>query len=77
MKQPTLTPEQLRALQLYAAENGRLWKHALRIDWELSSAHVKGEFTAELQQVRNIFGPKWLARFKLPAAAAEATPCAS
>jgi hypothetical protein len=57
-KQPTT--DQLFALINYANANGRTWKSKLNDDW------MNGRAEGELQQVRNQFGPTWLARFKLP-----------
>lgn len=56
------TAEQIAALQAYAAKNGRTWKDKLMTDW------MNGRAQGSLQQVRNDFGPSWLARYKLPAA---------
>jgi hypothetical protein len=55
-----LTPEQLTALQAYAASHGRTWKAQLNYEWQSGTAH------GPLQQIRNSFGPSWLIRFKLP-----------
>lgn len=57
---PKLTPEQLAALQAYADSHGRTWKAQLNYEW------MSGTATGALQQIRNIFGPTWLVRFKLP-----------
>jgi hypothetical protein len=59
-----LTVQQLEAIRTYAIENGRAWKSALRIDWETGN-YSNSELSAELQQVRNAFGPRWLKSFKL------------
>ncbi len=58
MDEPLLTQNQLEALRQYAAEHGRTWKAALNHDW------MTGQTVGELQQVRNTFGPTWLAHFK-------------
>lgn len=56
---PTLTDEQRAALQRYANENGRRWKSELSLAW--STGHdEREEDSAELRQVRNTFGPRWL-----------------
>ncbi len=70
------SPEQILTLQAWARSNGRTWKQALRAAWE--SGNYQG-FAAYpyLQQVRNTFGPSWLARFKLPAEAPSADPLAN
>lgn len=57
--QYALTVQQLEALKEYARENGRAWKSALMVDW------MGGKCSAELQQIRNNFGPSWLKRFKM------------
>jgi hypothetical protein len=62
-KQPN--PAQLAALIAYARANGRTWKSKLSVDWSYARARVDGEISAELQQVRNEFGPSWLRRFRL------------
>ena len=64
-----LTPEELQALQAYAAEHGRYWKQALRDDWYGNS----GRDTGVLRQIRNTFGPSWLITFTLPQA--DMPPC--
>jgi hypothetical protein len=69
--QPTkrkLTDKQRAALLAYASENGRRWKQNLSIDWSFARARIsadRGDVSAELQQVRNIFGPTWLNRTSL------------
>lgn len=62
--QYALTIEQLAAIKAYAAENGRAWKSALRVDWETGN-YSDSAHSAELQQIRNAFGPVWLKRFKM------------
>ena len=56
----TPTPDQMTALQAYAAEHGHTWKSQLNDDW------MNGRASGPLQQVRNQFGPSWLIRFRLP-----------
>lgn len=53
------SPDQLAALQQYAAIYGRRWKSELGDLWQ------SGRANAVLQSVRNEFGPSWLASFKL------------
>jgi len=65
MARRLLTTAQRDALIAYAAEKGFPWKRELSIDWEHARATVGGETSAELQQVRNIFGPSWLHRMTL------------
>lgn len=66
----TNTPnaEQIQALKQFAAANGRTWKSELRDLWmngAYNYAVLGGADPACLQQVRNEFGPSWLARFSL------------
>lgn len=58
----TLDADQLTALELFAERHGRCWKERLRYCWETGNwgGTVR---VAELQQVRNTFGPSWLVRF--------------
>jgi hypothetical protein len=56
---PELTEAQAQALQAYAKEHGRTWKSQLNQDW------MTGKTEGELQQVRNIFGPRWLQGYKV------------
>jgi hypothetical protein len=53
-----LTVTQFEALRAYAKKHGRMWKSSLRAEWENGRNMI-----AELQQVRNVFGPSWLVRF--------------
>jgi hypothetical protein len=65
-KQPSA--EQLAALTSYARHEGPEWKRKLLIDWQRSGtdkSHARPTY-ALLQQVRNRFGPAWLARFEVP-----------
>lgn len=55
-----LTPEQQDALLAYARENGAKWKSKLYADWLRAAARIDGKHSAELQQIRNSFGPEWL-----------------
>lgn len=69
-QKPTPTGEQIEALRLFAAANGRKWKSALRTVWENGAyerAVLGGADPAPLQQVRNTFGPTWLIRFSFHA----------
>jgi hypothetical protein len=58
-KQPT--PEQWSALLDYANKYGRTWKDSLCNAWfnGRDSLEPKGPL---LRQIRNQFGPRWLAR---------------
>jgi hypothetical protein len=60
----TLTIQQLEAIRSFALRNGRSWKASLRAAWETGN-YETSEFSSELQQVRNSFGPRWLKSFKL------------
>ena len=51
--------EQLAAIATYAAEHGANWKADLRAAW------MNAAEPGLLQQVRNQFGPRWLAEFQL------------
>jgi hypothetical protein len=53
----TLSPEQLDALQRYAAKHGTQWKSQLNLAW------IRAAEPGYLQQVRNQFGPSWLEKF--------------
>lgn len=61
-----LTSERLNALKLFAKREGRYWKEALRLCWQNGNYEGHNDISAELQQVRNIHGPSWLVRFRLP-----------
>ena len=51
--------EQLAALKEYATKHGSRWKDKLLSDW------TKGKSESPLlQQIRNKFGPEWLASYK-------------
>ena len=58
-----MTEEQEQAVRAYAAKYGRFWKQKLLLAWQT------GQDTAEplghaLRQVRNQYGPRWLAGVK-------------
>ena len=55
----TLTAEQEKALQDYAAKHGSRWKTTLMDSWMTGGGHGP-----VLQQVRNTFGPSWLGGFR-------------
>jgi hypothetical protein len=72
MNKPQPSAEQLAALTLFAAANGRYWKAVLREVWingNYASTDLNGADSAALQQLRNTLGPSWLVKFKLPASA--------
>ena len=61
---PSPSPDQLAAVAAYAARRGRTWRA------ELAAAWSTGRDTAEpdghlLRQVRNTYGPTWLATVTL------------
>src|SRR6516225_8071243 len=59
------TPEQIVALRQWREQHGRTWKISLREAWITGDyGCFKGE-SVYLQQVRNTFGSRWLARFYL------------
>lgn len=58
-----LTPEQLEALQAFAAKRGTRWKSALRNAW-MSGGNEEGA-SGELKTLRNTHGPRWLEQFRL------------
>ncbi len=64
-----LLPDELQALQRFAAEYGREWKQYLFAAW-LSYTYkgrpMAGKDTGTLRSIRNEFGNEWLHRFKLP-----------
>lgn len=63
------TTEQIEAVRLFAAANGRKWKGELRNLWmngAYNNAVMGGADSALLQQLRNSFGPSWLNSFRLP-----------
>ncbi len=57
------TPEELDALQRYAAKHGRRWKSVLRDAWMGNAPWDDGGI---LRTIRNVRGPTWLDKFKLP-----------
>lgn len=64
-----LSPEELKALQEFAAEYGREWKEYLFAAWlsySYKGRHMGGADTGILRQIRNEFGNEWLHNFKLP-----------
>jgi hypothetical protein len=53
-----LTPEQRSALIEFRKNNGRFWKTELHSGW------LRAAFPGPLQQIRNEYGPSWLASLK-------------
>lgn len=60
-----LNAEQMKAIQDFAAANGRNWKSVLRECW-MTVQYPRDCDSASLQQIRNSFGPTWLVNFRLP-----------
>jgi len=61
---PSPTPEQLAALSAYARKYGNTWKQSLNHAWATGrDAHEPDGHL--LRQLRNTFGPSWLAKFRL------------
>lgn len=58
------TSEQLAAVKAFAARHGRYWKRALNNAW-FNGSDAREPDGALLRQVRNQFGPSWLAKVKL------------
>ena len=63
-KQSKPTAEQLNALAIWAEENGRNWKSALRQAW-MTGDYGTFDRSNILQGIRNQFGPSWLVSFRL------------
>ena len=64
-----LNTDQLAAITSYAAHVGDNWKSTLQADWMRSGPAVsnwRAMDWAFMQQIRNNFGPSWLATFELP-----------
>ena len=61
MIQPTA--EQLAALRAYADKHGAQWKRKLKTAW-INGSDVSETNGGYLRQIRNQFGPIWLASFK-------------
>lgn len=55
---------QLAALIAYKDARGRFWKSQLSREWERSD-YGNNPHSAELQQLRNQLGPRWLYRQRL------------
>lgn len=60
----TPNEEQLAAIKAYALHHGRYWKAQLRTDW-MNGRDAQRHNGHLLRQVRNQFGPTWLANFTL------------
>ena len=55
------TAEQLAALASWKVANGRFWRSKLADAWLIAGEGVPG-YEPALQQLRNQFGPTWLAQ---------------
>jgi hypothetical protein len=62
-KYPELTPEQIAALNRFAAEYGRTWKSKLREMW-MNGRDALREDGGYLRQVRNQQPPSFLDNYK-------------
>lgn len=60
---PQPSPEQLQALQAFADKKGRSWKQALSDAW-MNGSDDREPNGHLLRQLRNQFGPSWLATYK-------------
>jgi hypothetical protein len=67
-----LLPDELEALQIFAAEFGKKWKETLSFTYwynaRIYRARRDGKEYTVLHRMRNEFGPEWLAQFTLPQA---------
>jgi len=54
-----LTIEQAEALTQFRLKNGPKWREKLLEGWMVAA------YPGALQQIRNQFGPKWLANLKI------------
>jgi hypothetical protein len=64
---PELSDAQRAAMVAFRDDNGRDWKHKLGVLWTTGNYVRRGidkDQAAQLQQVRNQFGPEWLANVK-------------
>jgi hypothetical protein len=59
-----LSPDELAALQSFAAAHGRGWKEILAYTYWYNARVWNG--LNVLHSIRNDLGPVWLARFQLP-----------
>lgn len=69
-----LNPEELEAIQTFAAKYGREWKEYLWAAWlsyTYKGKHMGGADTGTLRCIRNQLGNAWLHQYKLPPKAKE------
>jgi hypothetical protein len=62
---PSLNWAQAQAIFQFAQHEGRNWKSALNQAWMSGNYPYHVKDGGALQQIRNGFGPRWLASFKL------------
>jgi hypothetical protein len=62
-----LTPDQLQAIRDYAVKYGQSWRRVLERDWIRGDYDVSAAEAVLLQQIRDQFGPAWLAQYQFPA----------
>ncbi|NTH81450.1 hypothetical protein G6K97_30215 [Agrobacterium rhizogenes] len=60
---PSLTDQEVKALQHYAARHGRSWKRILNTVW---MGEGRCDDNQILRKLRNTHGPAWLDRYRLP-----------
>jgi hypothetical protein len=61
---PTPNADQLKALEDFREANGKNWKEELMTAWMNGRYPISAKgYTHLLQQVRNNFGPSWLAKY--------------
>lgn len=58
-----LDKDQADALLIFATDNGRYWKQALREAW-MTGNYSGFAGSGFLQQIRNNYGPEWLVKFR-------------
>lgn len=64
-----LLPEELEALQAFAAKHGKKWKEKLSMVYWYNGRIFRSNDGKEypvLQRMRNEFGPSWLDGYELP-----------
>ncbi|MCW8059357.1 hypothetical protein [Agrobacterium tumefaciens] len=60
---PSLTDQEVKALQHYAARHDRSWKRILNTVW---MGEGRCDDDQILRKLRNTHGPTWLDRYRLP-----------
>lgn len=60
-----LTPEQAQALDVFKEKHGDKWKDKLSDCWMSAGyPNIPDEHAAQLQRIRNQFGPSWLVNYE-------------